>query len=359
MAESKTSVSIPPLEDFLKVGAHFGHRSSRWNPKMAEYIYTTRNGVHIIDLIQTMKMLDDALKALSKYAEEGSIMIIGTKGQAATLVQNVAHESGAFYVNTRWPGGLFTNFKMIHKSVNSLLQMEEHLATGAEDLVKKEQLLLARDVMRQNKLYEGIKFMERLPAAVIVIDSKLEKNAIKEARNAGVPIIALVDTNCDPELVDHPIPANDDSIKSIDMFLKIFSEAIGKSSKSERLIALRNDHTAKLDKLRKEYESTQELKRQQEEEERERMKKLRAGEITIDQIATTSTVVRVTKKSDVKEVEKSVTIDTLGLSPRIVKILESEGYTKVDKLKGLSKSELTGIKGIGEVAADEILKALK
>ena len=189
---------MPSLEELLNAGAHFGHNSSRWDPKMAKYIYTTRNGVHIIDLVKTLKMLNSAVKAISNVADQKSIMIVGTKGQAAGLIKKVAEEHGAFYVNQRWPGGLVTNFDVVKKSINRLVKMEEQLASGAEDLVKKERLMLARDVDRLNRMYEGVKFMDRLPGLIIVIDSKLEKNAIAEAQHAHIPIVALLDTNCDP-----------------------------------------------------------------------------------------------------------------------------------------------------------------
>ncbi|MCA9376352.1 30S ribosomal protein S2 [Candidatus Dojkabacteria bacterium] len=374
MADTQ-SVQIPALEEFLKAGVHFGHRKSRWNPKMEEYIYTERNGVHIIDLVKSMKMLKSALEAMQKAADTGPILLVGTKGQAASMVQKVAEDNGAFYVNTRWPGGLFTNYEMIHKSVSKLVSMEERLASGAEDLVKKEQLLLDRDVARLNKLYQGIKFMDKLPAMIVVIDSKLEKNAIKESRLAGIPIVALIDTNCDPDLVDYPIPANDDSIRSIGMFLELFGEAIKAGKRSDRVISLRQSHTAKLDSLRAEFERNEEQKRQQEEAERERMKKLRAG-LEVAEAARSSaseakveertTVVRVTKKDDGKETARKVepkkkekTLEDLGISGRVASALETAGYAKVSHLVELTKSDLKAIKGIGDVAADEILKAIK
>lgn len=263
--EETRSVTIPPLEDFLKAGAHFGHKTSKWNPKMKPYIYTEREGVHIIDLVKTMKLLKKALEAIERAGDTGSIILVGTKGQAASMVQKIAEERGAFYINNRWPGGLFTNHQMIIKSISKLISMEEQLARGAEDLVKKEQLQLSREVGRLNKLYEGIKFMDKLPSLVIVVDSKLEKNAIKEARAAGINVVALMDTNCDPDEVDFPIPANDDSIKSIKLFLDLFAEAIGKGKRSTRVISLRNDHQAKLQQLANEYAHTLEVRRQQEE----------------------------------------------------------------------------------------------
>jgi len=273
----KPEVEIPSLEKFLNSGAHFGHKSSRWNPKMAPYIYEERNGIHIIDIIKSMSMLKNALLQIQDASERGSILIVGTKGQASTAVRMMAEEVGAFYIDTRWPGGLFTNFSIIKKSLEKLMKMEEQLANGAVDLVKKEQLLMERDVQRLNKMYSGIKFMDKLPTLLIVIDSRVEKNAIREARIAGVKSVALIDTNCDPEMIDFPIPANDDSIRSIRLFIELFGEAIKGGRKSEGLIALRRDYELKLANMKKAYTEETEKKRAMEEAEREKLKALRAG----------------------------------------------------------------------------------
>lgn len=191
---------------------------------MKKYIYETRNGIHIIDLIKTRKLLKDALKSLSEVVDKGNVLIVGTKGQAAGLIEKSALESGAYYITKRWPGGLFTNFDYIKKSTQTLVKMEEQLAAGGIGLVKKERLLMERQVQRMNKIYEGIKFMDELPKMLIVIDSKVEKNTIKEAIISDIPVLALIDTNCDPDLVDYPIPANDDSIKSINLFVDLLEK---------------------------------------------------------------------------------------------------------------------------------------
>lgn len=394
--EETRSVTIPPLEDFLKAGAHFGHKTSKWNPKMKPYIYTEREGVHIIDLVKTMKLLKKALEAIERAGDTGSIILVGTKGQAASMVQKIAEERGAFYINNRWPGGLFTNHQMIIKSISKLISMEEQLARGAEDLVKKEQLQLSREVGRLNKLYEGIKFMDKLPSLVIVVDSKLEKNAIKEARAAGINVVALMDTNCDPDEVDFPIPANDDSIKSIKLFLDLFAEAIGKGKRSTRVISLRNDHQAKLQQLANEYAHTLEVRRQQEEIERERMKRLRSGEIKAGEVEQGASLVRVVKKSVVTKVEadttkvmsekedtpvkktavkksttkststketakpaKSLPLSESELSARTVNALESLGIKDVQELAAKTESELLEMKGVGPASLKEIKAEVK
>lgn len=297
----KAKVQIPPLEDFLNAGVHFGHRTSRWHPKMQQYIYTSRNGVHILDLVQTMQMLDTALEQIQGAVERGSVLFVGTKGQAATLVQKVALENGAFYINNRWPGGLFTNFSMIKKSVDKLIGMEETLASGAEGLVKKERLMLERDVERLNKLYSGIKFMDRKPELVVVIDSRVEINTIREAANVGIPVVALVDTNCDPDLVTYPVPANDDSIKSIRLFVELFGKALEGGTRSEAVISLRKAHEAKLQALAAQFEQESARKAAMLEEEAERLRRMRAGE-EVGAVATAS-VVRVVKRAEVAKSE--------------------------------------------------------
>jgi hypothetical protein len=243
--------------------------------------------------------------------------------------------------------------------------MEEKLAGGLEDYVKKERLFLEREVNRLNKIYQGIKFMEKLPEAVIVIDSQVEKNTIKEADKMGVPIIALIDTNCNPDTVNYPIPTNDDSIKSISLFVKLFGEVVGGSKKSLSVISLRRDHEAKLAKIKKEYEDEKARKEKMEEEERKRMKALREGKISVKEAGS---VVRVVKKkkdieADVKaaeEVKESTKgIEELELSTRTENALKGAKIKTVSDLKEMSEEELKETKGIGPKSVEEIQKAIK
>lgn len=363
VAEIKT----PELLDMLKAGSHFGHKTSAWNPKMKKYIYEKRNGVHIIDLIQTQKLLKEALEELSKVVDRGNVLIIGTKGQAASIVEKMALETGAFYINKRWPGGLFTNFDIVKKSVNKLLKMEENLASGGENLVKKEILLMERDVERLNKLYKGIKFMDELPKMIIVVDSKVEKNAIKEAKIAGIPVVALIDTNCDPDSVDFPIPANDDSIKSISLFVDTFGEVIKKGIKADSLKSLRKNHDATMKSLQDTYTEEVERKKKMEEEERLRLKRLREG---VESTPKMGGIVRVVKKEkdieaeiaaaeEVKAQSDSKSISELGLSSSIEKNLQEAGINTVSDIVSKTKEDLMEVKGIGEKTAEKILESIK
>ena len=361
------SFQMPELLDLLKVGAHFGHKKSAWDPRMEKYIYEVRNGIHIIDLVKTLDMLEEALTKLEGFANKGNILIVGTKGQAATIVEEVAKKSGMFYVNRRWPGGLFTNFDGIKKSVQSLVKMEEQIARGGQGLVKKEILLLQRDAERLNRMYNGIKFMDKLPEAVIVIDSEVEKNAIKEARNMHIPIISLIDTNSNPDIIDYPIPANDDSLKSISLFVNLFGEVVSKSKNSLSVISLRRDNEAMLAKLAKDAQEEKERQAKMEAEDRERMKALREGKVSASASASVIRVVKkekdidaeIKKAEEVKEKEDKKGMDDLGLSARIVKALGEAGIKSVSALKKMSKDELLEIKGIGEKAVKDIQEAIK
>jgi len=359
-----SNVKTPEILDLLKSGCHFGHKKSAWNPRMKQYIYEERNGIHIIDLVKTQELITATIKALSELTEKGNVLIVGTKGQAASIVEKVATDNGAFYVNKRWPGGLFTNFETIRKSVQGLVKMEESLARGGEDLVKKERLFMQRESEKMDRIYKGIKFMDKLPVAVIVVDSKVEKLAIKEAKIAHIPIIALIDTNCNPDLVDYPIPANDDSLKSISLLMGVLGEVLGESKKSQGIIALRNSQKATLEMLAKQYAESKEREAKMAEEDRERMKALREGKIA----ETKGTVVRVVKKDisgeiaaaeAAKKVVDSKSVEDLGLSARVVKSLADNGIKSVSDLSGKTKEDLMEIKGVGEKAAVDILKSLK
>lgn len=366
---TKTEVSdikLPELIELLQSGCHFGHKKSAWNPRMKQYIYDERNGIHIIDLVKTQELLKGAVDGLAKLSAKGNVLIVGTKGQAASIVQEIARENGAFYVNKRWPGGLFTNFDTIKRSIQGLVKMEEEIAGGGENLVKKEILMMQKEITKLNMIYEGIKFMDKLPVAIIVIDSQVEKIAVREARKVGIPIISMVDTNSNPDLIDYPIPSNDDSIKSIRLMIGILGGVIGKSKAGDSLVSLRQNHIAVLEKLGRDYIERKEREEKMEQEDRERMKALREGKVSVSK----GTVVRVVKKEkditeDIKKAEEvkmandSKNIDDLGLSARVVKALKEASINTLADITGKKKEQLMEIKGIGEKAANDILKAIK
>src|SRR5713226_2271723 len=207
------------LADLLNAGSHFGHLTRRWNPKMKPYIFMERNGIHIIDLKKTQGLLEIACNAMSGIVGEGRrILFVGTKKQASEVIKEEAKRCRQFYVSERWLGGMLTNFTTIRKSVKRLTNIEKMETDGTYDkITKKEALVLDREKEKLAKVLSGVVEMTRLPGALFVVDIKKEEIAVKEAKRLGIPVFAIVDTNCDPSVVDFPIPANDDAIKSIQM----------------------------------------------------------------------------------------------------------------------------------------------
>lgn len=218
------------MKSLLESGVHFGHQTRRWNPKMKRYIFTARNGIHIINLQKTITMAKDAYEAMRELvAEGGKILFVGTKKQAQSEIEKAALRCGMFYINNRWLGGLLTNFQTVKHSIQRLRKLEEAFENNTvHELVKtkKEILQLEREKKRLSKDLSGIRDMNDIPDALFVIDPAKEHIAIKEANSLGIPVFALVDTNCDPDLIDYPIPGNDDAIRAIALFLEIIANAV-------------------------------------------------------------------------------------------------------------------------------------
>jgi len=219
---------VVSLAQLLESGVHFGHQTRRWNPKMSQYIYTARNGVHIIDLVQTAKLMDEAYEYVRTASEQGKkFLFIGTKRQAAGIVAQEANRCGANYVNQRWLGGMLTNWATIKTRADRLKDLERREATGALDLLpKKEASMLRREMEKLQKYLGGIKTMRKVPDIVLIVDQRREYNAVQECVKLKIPIVSLLDTNCDPDVVDVPIPANDDAIRSIKLILGRLADAI-------------------------------------------------------------------------------------------------------------------------------------
>jgi len=226
------------MKELLEAGVHFGHQTKRWNPKMKEFIYGQRNGIYIIDLQKTIKVFKEALQYAKTMAENGkNILFVGTKKQAQDIIRDAAAKSESSYVNQRWLGGLLTNFKVIRGSIDKLIELEEMREDGRWDLLSKKQQSKQEKVYRKlSKNLGGIKAMSGVPGALFVVDSSNEEIAILEAQKMGIPIIAVVDTNGDPENISYPIPGNDDAVRAIELFANKVSEAIleGKKSRIEK-----------------------------------------------------------------------------------------------------------------------------
>jgi small subunit ribosomal protein S2 len=219
---------VVSLAQLLESGVHFGHQTRRWNPKMSPYIYTARNGVHIIDLVQTAQLMENAYTYLRSLSEQGKkALFVGTKRQAAGIIAQEAARCGAYYINQRWLGGMLTNWATIKTRVERMKDLERREETGALDLLpKKEAAVLRRELEKLQKYLGGIRGMRKLPDVVIIVDQRREYNAVQECQKLSVPIVSLLDTNCDPDTVDIPIPANDDAIRSIKLLVGRLADAI-------------------------------------------------------------------------------------------------------------------------------------
>ncbi|MDP2671141.1 MAG: 30S ribosomal protein S2 [bacterium] len=227
----------PSMKELLEAGAHFGHQTRRWNPKMGNYIFGARAGVHILDLEKTEEKLKEAAEFVRETVEKGgSVVFLATKKQAQEIVKTEAERVGAMFLVERWLGGLFTNFEAVKKTIEKIPQLEENLKPESK-FTKKEQLLISRELAKLNRNIGGIKNLEKLPEILFVVDAKKEDNAIKEARKTGVKVVSIVDTNADPTSVDFPIPANDDAIKSISLVVKTIADAFeeGKAANQKRM----------------------------------------------------------------------------------------------------------------------------
>ncbi len=221
-------LGIVSMKQLLEAGVHFGHQTRRWNPKMKPYIYTNRNGIYIIDLQKTLKSLKNAYDFVRNSVMEGkSIIFVGTKKQAQAVIKEEAERCGAFYVNQRWLGGMLTNFSTIRKRVERLKELEEMEGNGTFDVLpKKEVSKLRRELDKLRKYLGGVKDMEDIPDMIYIVDTRKEKIAIAEARKLSIPVIAILDTNCDPDVVDYPIPGNDDAIRAIKLITSVIASAV-------------------------------------------------------------------------------------------------------------------------------------
>lgn len=230
-------MAVISMKQLLEAGVHFGHQTRRWNPKMAEYIFTERNGIYIIDLQKTVKKVDDAYFFVREVAMNGQdVLFVGTKKQAQDSIKEEAERSGQFFVNNRWLGGMLTNFKTIRKRIDRLNQLNAMEADGTfEVLPKKEVIKLKKEMEDLEKNLGGIKNMKKIPGAMFVVDPRKERNAILEAKKLGIPVVAIVDTNCDPDEVDFVIPGNDDAIRAVKLIAAKIADAIIEGRQGEQL----------------------------------------------------------------------------------------------------------------------------
>ena len=237
------------IKQLLEAGVHFGHPTKKWNPKMSEYIFTTRNGIHIIDLQKTVKKFEEAYTYVRYLSEAGgTLLFVGTKKQAADSIREEAIQCGMYYVNVRWPGGMLTNFKTIRRSIGRLNELEKMQADGTFNLLpKKEAAKKVKEIDDLEKIYGGIKNMDRLPDAVFIADTRKEANAVKEAKKLGIPVIAIVDTNCDPDDADYIIPGNDDAIRALKLISGALADAVIEGKGGEAIVDTEAEEKAAAD----------------------------------------------------------------------------------------------------------------
>lgn len=232
-------MAVISMKQLLEAGVHFGHQTRRWNPKMAEYIFTERNGIYIIDLQKTVKKIEEAYMFIRELAaDDQELLFVGTKKQAQDAIKEEAERIGMYFVNARWLGGMLTNFKTIRKRIERLEQLMKMENDGTFELLPKKEVIKLRGEMEKlEKFLGGIKDMKKLPGALFVVDPRKEKNAVAEAKRLGIPVVAIVDTNCDPDEVDYVIPGNDDAIRAVKLIAQTMANAVIEGRQGEQTVA--------------------------------------------------------------------------------------------------------------------------
>ena len=264
-------MTVVSMNYLLEAGVQFGHQKRRWNPKMREYIFTSRDDIYIIDLQKTVKKLEEAYAAMKTIAEnEGKVLFIGTKKQAQEAAEESAMRTGMYFINERWLGGTLTNFKTIRSRVKRLQEIETMESDGTFDLLpKKEVIKIKKEYDKLHKNLRGIRDMKKLPNAIVIVDPRKEENAIKEARILNIPVFGIVDTNCDPDMVDYVIPGNDDAVRSVKLMLGVLTNAIAEVNGNEIIDYLTEDDKNKAEKKAKKLEENKEATQEVEEDNEE------------------------------------------------------------------------------------------
>ncbi len=304
-------MAVVGMSNLLEAGVHFGHQTKRWNPKMKEYIYSTREDIYIMDLQKTVEKLEEAYTVLNKIASDGGkVLFVGTKKQAQEVCKEEAERTGMYYMTERWLGGTLTNFRTIRKRIYRLEEIEKMEKDGTfEKLPKKEVIGLKKEYEKLNKNLCGIRAMEKLPQAVVIVDTTKEYNAIREARKLNIPVFGLIDTNCDPDMLDYVIPGNDDAVKSIKVILGVLNNAIAEANGNEIVDYISEDKQPKMEKkndkkkeFKKEEKKVKEVKKEEvKEEKKEEPKKETKIDLTI---LTVSELKELAKKKEIKGYSK-------------------------------------------------------
>ena len=315
-------MTVVSMSYLLEAGAHFGHQTKRWNPKMKEYIYSTRDDIYIMDLQKTSEKLEEAYNALNNIVKDGGkILFVGTKKQAQEVCREEATRTGMYYMTERWLGGTLTNFKTIRNRVYYLEKIEKMEADGTfEKLPKKEVVGLKKEYEKLNKNLCGIREMDKLPQAVVIVDSTKEYNAIREANRLGIPVFGLIDTNCDPDNIDYVIPGNDDAVKSIKVILGVLNNAAAEALGMEVIDYLTEDESKKQVKVHEKPAKT----------ETKKVKKEEVKEETVEEKPVEVKEEKTTKKEE-KAPKIDLTILTVAELKELAKKKEIKGYSKMKK----------------------------
>ena len=337
-------MTVVSMNYLLETGVHFGHQKRRWNPKMKEYIFGARDDIYIIDLQKTVKKLEEAYDALTKIATDGGkVIFVGTKKQAQEAARECAERTNMFYVTERWLGGTLTNFRTIRSRVKRLEELERMATDGTYDLLpKKEVALLNKEYDKLNKYLSGIREMTELPKAVIIVDPSKEYNAIREARKLNIPVFGIVDTNCDPDMVDYIIPGNDDAVRAVKVVLNALTNAIATVNGNEIVDVISEDDKTKEAIVSGEEEALEEKEVLEGEEKPKKVKKVKEEKVEVKEEKPKKVA---KEKKEVKE-EKPAKVEKVDLSEKTL-----------TELKEIAKEK--GIKGYSKLKKEELLEVLK
>ena len=360
-------MTVVSMNYLLEAGVHFGHQKRRWNPKMKEYIYTSRDDIYIIDLQKTQALIEEAYEALKELAaNEGTFLFVGTKKQAQEAMVESATRTNQFYVTERWLGGTLTNFKTIKNRIRRIDEIEEMEKNGTFDLLpKKEVIGIRKEYDKLIKSLGGIREMKKLPSALIIVDPKTEETAIKEARKLNIPVFGIVDTNCDPDMVDYVIPANDDAVRSVKLVIGVLANAIAEVNNLEMINYVSEDDKldTKKERMEKAVEEVKELAKEELEETKEELKE-KAEEVkkeVTEKVTKVKEEVKEKAPKVAKEVKKAAkeVKETVKKAAKEIKKTVKEDYSSMTlaELKAVAKEKK--ISGYSTMKKAELIDALK